>query len=254
MTTQALLTVDDQELSLRDCMRHLQSSGKLQDFIGGILRQHILQQETETRTDLDIPEGVVEQAIIDFRIQQQLSDATAFQEWLKKNGSDYSNFHKQITGNFKVEKLKMVIAEEKLQEYFIERKVFLDRIILSRIIVDSQDLAEELKIQIQEESATYEQLARTHSITDDKLVNGMMGPVSRGTLPDSIRAQIDSATPGTLIGPLELEGKWGLFRVEEFLEASLEDPQLQQTLRNELFERWLAEKMQKMDVKLQVGE
>ncbi len=254
MTSHALLTVDDQEISLRDCMRHLQSSGKLQDFIGGILRQHILQQETETRTDLEIPEGVVEQAIIDFRLQQQLSDATAFQEWLKKNGSDYSSFHKQIASNFKVEKLKMVVSEDKVQEYFIERKLFLDRVILSRIIVDDKDLAEELKTQIQEASATYEELARRHSITDDKMVNGMMGPVSRGTLPDTIRAQIDAANPGSLIGPLELEEKWGLFRVEEFLEASLDDAQLQQTLRNELFERWLSEKMQKMDVKLQVGE
>ena len=156
MTSQALLTVDDQEISLRDCMRYLQSSGKLQDFIGGILRQHILQQETETRTDLEIPEGVVEQAIIDFRLQQQLSDAKAFQEWLQKNGSDYSSFHKQIAGNFKVEKLKMVVSEDKVQEYFIERKLFLDRVILSRIIVDDKDLAEELKTQIQEASATYE--------------------------------------------------------------------------------------------------
>ena len=254
MTSPALLTVDDQEISLRECMRHLQSSGKLQDFIGGILRQHILQQETETRTDLEIPEGVVEQAIIDFRLQQQLSDATAFQEWLQKNGSDYSSFHKQIAGNFKVEKLKMVVSEDKVQEYFIERKLFLDRVILSRIIVDNKDLAEELKTQLQEASATYEELARSHSITDDKMVNGMMGPVSRGTLPDTIRAQIDAAKPGSLIGPLELEEKWGLFRVEEFLEASMDDAQLQQTLRNELFERWLSEKMQKMDVKLQVGE
>ncbi len=254
MSNASFLTVDDRELSLRDCMRYLQSAGKLQEFLGGILRQHVLQEETSTREDLDIPEGVVEQAIIDFRLQQKLSDAPAFQEWLQKNGSDYSTFHKQILGNFKIEKLKMVVSEERLQEYFIERKLFLDRVILSRIIVDNQDLAEELKNQIQEGSATYEELARQYSITDDKMVNGMMGPVSRGTLPDSIRAQIDSAQPGELIGPLELEGKWGLFRVEEFLEASMEDPQLQQNLRNELFERWISEKIQKMEVKLQIAD
>ena len=86
------------------------------------------------------------------------------------------------------------------------------------------------------------------------MVNGMMGPVSRGTLPDSIRAQIDAAQPGSLLGPLELEGKWGLFRVDEFLEASMDDAQLQQTLRNELFERWLSEKIQKMEVKLQIND
>lgn len=254
MTNTAFLTVDDRELSLRDCMRYLQSTGKLQEFIGTILRQHLLQEETTRRDDLDIPEGVVEQAIIDFRLQQQLTDAPAFQEWLQKNGSDYSMFHKQILGNFKIEKLKMVVTGERLQEYFIDRKLFLDRVVLSRIIVESQDLAEELKTQIQENSATYEELARQYSITDDKMVNGMMGPVSRGTLPDSIRGQIDAATPGSLIGPLELEGKWGLFRVDEFLEASLDDEQLQQSLRNELFDRWISEKIQKMTVKLQIND
>ena len=70
MSNAAFLTVDDRELSLRDCMRYLQSSGKLQDFLGGILRQHVLEEETATRDDLTIPEGVVEQAIIDFRLQQ----------------------------------------------------------------------------------------------------------------------------------------------------------------------------------------
>ena len=86
------------------------------------------------------------------------------------------------------------------------------------------------------------------------MVNGMMGPVSRGTLPDAIRAQIDAANPGDLLGPIELENRWGLFRVEQKMDATLDDVQLQQALRNELFERWIAEKIQKMTVKLQVGE
>jgi len=30
---------------------------------------------------------------------------------------------------------------KKIPEYFIERKVFLDRVVLSRIIVDNQELA-----------------------------------------------------------------------------------------------------------------
>lgn len=253
MESKAFLTVDDQELSLRDCMRYLQASGKLQDFIAGILRQHILQQEVDTREDLAIEAGVVEQAIIDFRLQNKLTEPAAFQEFLKRNGSDYTSFHSQIVNNFKTEKLKAVVTDPRLQEYFIERKVFLDRVVLSRIIVDSADLAEELKSQIQE-GASFEALAKEYSLTDDKLVNGMMGPVSRGTLPDSIRAQIDTASPGDILGPIVLENRWGIFRVEQFIEASLDDRQLQQGLRNELFERWLADKIQKLTVKLQVGD
>jgi parvulin-like peptidyl-prolyl isomerase len=251
MDAKTFLTVDEQPISLRECLKYLQTSGKLQGFLGDILRQYVLEQELTNREDLEINPAVVEQAVIDFRIQQQLTDPGVFQEWLNRNGSDYSTFHNQITSNFKSEKLKSVITEPKLQEYFIERKVFLDRVVLSRIIVENQELADELKIQIQE-GTSFEQLAQEHSIADDRVSNGMMGPVSRGTMPDNIRAAIDSSNPGDLVGPIAIENRWALFRVEQVLPATLDNAQLKQVLQNELFERWLAEKIQKMAVKLQV--
>ncbi len=251
MDAKAFLTVDEQSISLRDCLKYLQTAGKLQGFLGDILRQYVLDQEIANREDLEVNSAVIEQAVIDFRLQQQLTDPKVFQEWLNRNGSDYSTFHSQINSNFKVEKLKSVIADAKLQEYFIERKVFLDRVVLSRIIVENQELADELKIQIQE-GTSFEELAQEHSIADDRISNGMMGPVSRGTMPDLIRSAIDSAEPGDLVGPIEVEQRWALFRVEQVIPATLDNQQLRQTLQTELFERWLAEKIQKMTVKLQV--
>lgn len=251
MDAKAFLTVDEQSITLRECLKYLQTAGKLQGFLGDILRQYLLEQEIANREDLDINPAVIEQAVIDFRLQQQLTDPKVFQEWLNRNGSDYSTFHNQIDSNFKVEKLKSVIADAKLQEYFIERKVFLDRVVLSRIIVENQELADELKSQIQE-GTSFEELAQEHSVADDRISNGMMGPVSRGTMPDLIRAAIDSAEPGDLVGPIEVEQRWALFRVEQVIPATLDNQQLRQTLQTELFERWLAEKIQKMTVKLQV--
>jgi parvulin-like peptidyl-prolyl isomerase len=72
-------------------------------------------------------------------------------------------------------------------------------------------------------------------------------------MPDKLRAAIDVASPGQLVGPIEIDGRYGLFRVEQFLPASLDDIQLKQALQNELFEKWLAEKIQKLTVKLQVS-
>jgi parvulin-like peptidyl-prolyl isomerase len=253
MDSKAFLTVDDQPLSLRQCLTYLQTSGKLQPFLGDILRQYILEQEINSREDLAINPAVIEQAVVDFRLQQQLTDPKVFQEWLTRNGADYSAFHGQIASNFKVEKLKILVTEEKMQEYFIERKVFLDRVVLSRIIVEDKEVADELKLQIKE-GASFEQLAREHSVADDRFTNGMMGPVSRGTMPDTIRSAVDSANPGDLIGPLELESRWALFRLEQILPATLDDAKLKQALQTELFERWLADKVQKTTVKLQVTE
>ena len=252
MEPQQFLVVDNHSISLAQALRYLQASGKIQLLIGDILRQHVIEQELQARTDLDINPALTEQAIIDFRLQNQLTDSKRFQEWLASQGTDRTNFHTQINFGFKLEKLKATITQPNLQKYFIERKLFLDRVVISRILVAEQELAEELASQI-EEGASFEQLAKEYSLTDDRLVNGMMGPISRGSLPDILRAAIDVAEPGEVVGPLAIDGRWGLFRVEQFLPASLEQNQLKQVLENELFEQWLAEKIQKLTVKLQVN-
>ncbi|HHP7245241.1 MAG TPA: peptidylprolyl isomerase, partial [Elainellaceae cyanobacterium] len=126
--------------------------------------------------------------------------------------------------------------------------------VISRIIIADKELADELKSQIEEESSSFEQLARDYSLTDDRIVNGMVGPVSRGSMPDLLRVAIDEAQPGEIVGPIGMEERWGLFRIEEMLPASLDNPQLRQSLQDELFEQWLAERMQNLPIKLQVGE
>ncbi|OUL37348.1 peptidylprolyl isomerase [Nostoc sp. T09] len=251
MESLSFLTVDNRPISIEQAVKYLQASGKLTQFIGDIIRQYIIEQEISMRDDIDISSALTEQTIIDFRLKNQLTEPQIFQEWLKKNGTDYATFHSSIAFGFKLEKLKALITEPKLPEYFIERKIYLDRVVLSRIFVDNRELSEELQTQI-EEGGSFEQLAKEYSLADDRIVNGMMGPISRGTLPDILRAAIDAAIPGQLIGPIELDGRYGLFRLEQFLPASLEDTQLKQALQNELFEKWLAEKIQKLTVKLQV--
>jgi hypothetical protein len=42
--SKSFLTVDDQEISIRDALRFLQAGGKLQQFIADILRQYVLQR------------------------------------------------------------------------------------------------------------------------------------------------------------------------------------------------------------------
>ncbi|OUL29034.1 peptidylprolyl isomerase [Nostoc sp. 106C] len=251
MESLSFLTVDNRPISIEQAVKYLQASGKLTQFIGDIIRQYIIELEISIRDDIDISSALTEQTIIDFRLKNQLTEPQIFQEWLKKNGTDYATFHASIAFGFKLEKLKALITEPKLPEYFIERKIYLDRVVLSRIFVDNRELSEELQTQI-EEGGSFEQLAKEYSLADDRIVNGMMGPISRGTLPDTLRAAIDAAIPGQLIGPIELDGRYGLFRLEQFLPASLEDTQLKQALQNELFEKWLAEKIQKLTVKLQV--
>ena len=160
MESATFLTVNNQEIALAEVVKYLQISGRLGNFINDVLRQHVIEQEINTRTDIEISSALVEQTIIDFRLKNQLTDPQKFQEWLINNGTDYTTFHTSITFSFQLEKLKALVTESKLPEYFIERKIYLDRVVLSRILVDSRELAEELQTQI-EEGASFE-IGRAH--------------------------------------------------------------------------------------------
>ncbi|HIK55276.1 MAG TPA: peptidyl-prolyl cis-trans isomerase [Synechococcales cyanobacterium M55_K2018_004] len=252
MSTEAFITIDGEPISPQKMLRYLQAGRKLEGFLAELVRQFVLERELQ-HTDLQINSAAIEQAVIDFRLREQLTDPQVFQAWLGKNGMNYESFHQQVAQGFKLQKLKETLADGKLQAYFEERKPALDRVILSRIIVADQELADELSTQLKE-GASFEQLAREYSLTDDRKMNGMVGAVSLASLPEMLREAFSQAKPGDVVGPLGMEGRWGLFRFEEFLAASLDQPQLRQSLQDELFERWLSEKMQTLPIQIQTGE
>lgn len=252
--SEPFLTIDDIPVSLAQAVRYLQMGRKFDGFIGEILRQFVIERELKEQDELETNVSMVEQAVVDFRIEQNLTDSRQFQQWLSANGLTYETFRDQVAYGFQYRTLKERVTAPRLQEYFIERKIYLDRVVLSRIIVDNQELADELKTQIQEGTATFEQLARDYSLTDDRIVNGMVGPVSRGSMPDELRASVDQASIGDVVGPMGMEGRWGLFRIEKVINASLEDEQVQNALRDELFEQWVAQKIETLPIKLQIQD
>jgi hypothetical protein len=253
MTADAFLTIDRDTISWGQALRYLEASEQLGQFIGSVVRQHLLEQELANRPELSVSAAAIEAAIGELQQEQQLSDPALFEQWLAENGLDTESLRERIAFKLKVEQLKLQVTQPKLQAYFIERKLSLDRVVLSRIVVKNQELAEELRSQIAE-GAAFEQLAREYSVTDDRWLNGMMGAVSRGELSDFVRSQIDSAAPGDLIEPLPVDNGWTLFRVEAFLPATFEQPDVQEQLHHELFEQWLAQKMARAEIQLQVSD
>jgi len=252
MPSESLLIFDDQPISMPQVFRYLRDSRKLDGFISDLARQFVIERSLQ-QENLAVNPTVVEQAIIDFRLQQQLTDAAKFQTWLQENNLSFDVFYSQIANNFRFQKLKETHANDQIESYFDERKPYLNRVVLSRLIVDNPELADELKNQL-DEGAVFEQLVRDYSITDDRIMNGMMGPIPLARIPEVLREKVEPAAPESLVGPLEIEGRWGIFRVEGFLNASLDDPQIRQTLQDELFERWVSEQIKQLPIQIQFGD
>lgn len=254
MGSQSFITIDDsQQISLAQAFQYLQTAGRLDGFLGDILRQYLLERELLERTDLAIAPPLLAAAIANLRQEHDLEDGDRFAAWLASQELDEADLRQRLRRDLQIQRLKETLAAAKGQEYFIDRKLALDRVVLSRIEVGDRDLAEELQQQIADGSR-FEPLAQEYSMASDRIFNGMMGLLSRGSLPDLVRAAIDVAAPGDIVGPLATEQGWALFRIEQILPASLEDPEVLQTVQDELLDQWLLDKLQGLNIEVQVGE
>lgn len=242
------LSIDNVTLSLQQSLDYLRTAGKLSTVVLEIAQQYLV--ETEIKA-LEIPEpeaDIVEQFILEFRLQQQLTSAESFQKWLLTNGINYGVLKEQVIFRIKQENLKEKVTALKVQKHFVQNKENLDRVVLSRIVVQHPEIAQDLKPQL-EQGADFAQLAKQYSTVDDAVVGGVMGPVIRAQMPEMVRKATENAQVGQIIGPLQIEGRYCLLKVEQLLPASLEGA-LKRDLENLLFEEWLKEKLQNMNVKL----
>lgn len=251
MGDKPFILVDGENISLGQAFQYLRAARRLDEFITTILRQHVIERELKARPEIAIAPDTLEQAITTFRQKNHLMDPEDFQDWLEDTGMTEAALRQQALTDLQINQLKAKIAEPRLQEYFIERKLTLDQVVLSRIAVDQREVAEELREQLRE-GASFEELARDYSQTSDRDFNGMMGAVNRGDLPDVLRAALDTAAPGQVVGPLGIENTWMLFRVEKLQSAALDDPQILKTLQNEIFEEWVIDRLQGMAIEVKV--
>ena len=74
MESQALLTVGEEEVSWGQSLKYLQASGKLQSFVTEIVAQYVIEKELQSRKDIDVDQAIIQQAIIDFRLQRKLEE------------------------------------------------------------------------------------------------------------------------------------------------------------------------------------
>jgi parvulin-like peptidyl-prolyl isomerase len=247
------LFVDDEPISLSQCLKYWRESGLFPQILADVLRQHILKQELANRQDITIDSLVVDQSITDFRVQSQLLDNADFRQWLASNKMGYEEFQQQVEFRLRVEVLKDEIYNKSVDEYFQQRKHLWDHFTLSRIILKDLSAAESLKETLVVEPDRFSDFAQEYSILEDRAIGGFMGSVLRRQMPDILQAEIDNANIGDVIGPLHIDNVYCLFKLQGFTPSSLEESAIQQAIRHELFELWISSKLQSLDIKIEAS-
>jgi len=252
----AFLNVGNRSISLGQALRYLQRSGKLMPFMSEIVGQHLMFEEIQSRADLEVGVAELEKAVETFRANQQLSDPDRFQQWLVGQGLSYGAFCTRVADELKIEKLKSHISEQNLSAYFESNHAALDQIKLTYIVANEQSVADELRKRIGRKKSNFDVIAaeciNQVFLHESNQLSLKKETLRRGQLRQELKQALDQASPGDLVGPIEVEQRWWIIKVEDVQTAKLEGD-LKQQLEADFFKQWLNERMQTMPIQLAIG-
>ena len=239
------LRINEQAFSLTEVFGQMMLFGKLQPFLQEFASQHVIVQAINNRDDLDVDSAELMQAIMEFRLKRELTEQDKFNAWLAKEHLNNSTFQQRVMLELKVQKLQERIAEPDLSSYFEEHQDALEQLKLSSVLVSDESVAHELKDRVAV-SDDLQQLVSA-SANAEVTVRVFKQQAQRRSLPVDVKEQFESASPGDVVGPANLNGTWCLFRVEEIMPAEL-DEQTQKQLAAQLFSKWLVEQLKTVEI------
>ena len=235
--TVPLMTINGHPYPVKEALRRsmYQSKNKFtDDCIDEILiREYAMQNEIKNSAD------ELQVAMEEMRYQKGLESKEKFQHWMNSNGQNLLSIQNELDYQLLRNKVKASIPYEKLETYFAEFQLEYDRAELYSIRVETEAEAEELLAKMEEEEENFHILAMEHSEDEkSKPKAGYIGKVARSEVTAAIEAAVFVAQPGDVVGPVETEKGFNLFKVAAIYPATLEAEE--DAIRDKLFKDLLA--------------
>lgn len=241
--------IDGRPIPWRELFGQLQLFGKLRSFVQDIASQRLLMEEVASRSDLEVDPVELDQAMLEFREKRNLLSEETLQTWLKQEHIDYQGFRSRLYFSLKLRKLKQRIAEPDLQQEFESRSSSFEQVELSYLISASYEPLATWHELLQSGATTFHNLSAQEAANEDLKIKAPAAPVRRSWLPKELQEVLLSAEPLEIHGPLAIGEQWIVFRLERVISPCL-DERLERQLTDELFGRWLREKLSGLHIQL----
>jgi parvulin-like peptidyl-prolyl isomerase len=183
-----------------------------------------------------------------------LFDEEATERWFASRHLTYEDWELLLEDDVLMRKLREALTDGKVKEYFAVHRLTFDAATLSRIVVNDEDVARELRAEIVEEGADFHALARKYSMDEwTKPASGYVGVVKRKNLEPLVESVVFGAKAGEVVGPVKTDDGWELVKVESLHPATLDDD-TRETIQSYLFEEWLSNQRRKAQISVPLLE
>jgi parvulin-like peptidyl-prolyl isomerase len=233
----------DKSISSDAVLKHLVLTGHVRPLLFEIIKSREAALKAR-ELGLEASDEQLQDFADAFRAANGLYTAQETYGFLSENGLSDEDFENFCEASILTSQLRDHLGEDnKVREYFITHRAQFDRARISVITTANADLADEIKLQIEEEELDFAGAAVKYSLDPaGKQAGGHVGLVPRQAFAPEVSAKVFNADTNDLLGPFEAGDAFQLVLVHEVQRAEL-SPELQEVIKdailNEWAERWI---------------
>lgn len=243
MTT--IVRIDDEIIGTEEFVRTLKLTGQFESLIEQLVRDKLTVRAAK-KHGVSVSADEIQERADQFRRVRNLHRAADMNQYLDSLGVSLDEFEVFITEGMYQEKMMEEVCNDKAVEtYFKLHSPKFESIEVSHIAVEAEGQAREMIYMLEDDSDTFAELAREHSIADTREQGGLIGKVLRGSLKTDVEAKVFNASVGDLLGPFSSPDKsfYEIFKVNAKHPATLDEETVTE-IRRLLKDDWLLARAQ----------
>jgi parvulin-like peptidyl-prolyl isomerase len=211
---------------------------QLKEVCQQILSQQIIDKAAQERAIILTTQEIQAEAD-SLRYTNHLVKASDTLAWLTDQLITAEDWEAGIRDRLLAQKLAEFLFAKEVEKYFVENKLDFEQVLLYRIVVPYEQLAQEIFYQIEEGEMSFYEAAHLYDMEERRRREcGYEGKLYRWNFKPDLVVIIFKARVGEILGPLRIDDASNLFMVEEFIPAEL-TPQRYQEILNTMFKQWL---------------
>ncbi|MFK8182736.1 MAG: peptidylprolyl isomerase [Phormidesmis sp.] len=177
-------------------------------------------------------------ALQEFCAKRGLFSQEQQQAWCQQQHKTPEQMSLAAQREYKLSQFQEETWGEQIESYFLQRKAQLDRVRYSLIRTKDTSLAQEVYFRLNDDGASFAELAGQYSEGQESKTGGMVGPVELSVPHPILARMLMVSKPGQLWAPTQI-GEWLVIaRLEQFIPAQF-DAAMRQRLLAEQFQEWL---------------
>lgn len=178
--------------------------------------------------------------IKEFCHKNNINSESEFEQFLFNTKQSRDALVDRLNYMNRIEKLKkIVVSKDDINDAFLRNKARQDSVIFSIIRVKNRNIANELYYRLNDDLKDFGELARRFSDGPEAIYGGIIGPTVINSLNPELRNILLNLKEGEITDPFQIDSEHFLIvKLIKLNQVSLIS-QVEESIRNELFEMWL---------------